>query len=249
MANFSGMKMFAEFLGTFILAASIEFITVYDMGSQANSLFAILAGFFIAITLTREISGGHINPGVTLTIYLAEQDPKEKDEKANSLWMYFVAQAAGAISAALLGLMIYNENIFNLAPPLRVTPGEVFIMEIIGSTLFYSLILVQGDPDAKLCSDRTTSTLTVTAGLAGGIALAGNVSGAGLNPAIGFGFNFCRLLTTGRLEDCKFLWAYILGPVAAAYFASYFYLNVFRKFFVLENSDEKKKPLIEMNEY
>jgi len=249
MANFSGMKMFAEFLGTFILAASIEFITVYDMGSQENSLFAILAGFFIAITLTREISGGHINPGVTLTIYLAEQDPKERNEKANSLWMYFVAQTSGAISAALLGLMLYNENIFNLSPPPGVTPGEVFIMEIVGSTLFYSLILVQGDPDAKLCSDKTISTITITAGLAGGIAMAGNISGAGLNPAIGFGFNFCRLLTTGRIEDCKFLWAYILGPVAAAYFASYFYLNVFRKYFVLENSDDMKKPLIELNEY
>jgi len=219
------------------------------MGSQANSLFAILAGFFIAITLTREISGGHINPGVTLTVYLAEQDVREREQKANTLWMYFVAQASGAISAALLGLMLYNENIFNLAPPPRVTPAEVFVMEIVGSTLFYSLILVQGDPDAKLCSDRTTSTLTITAGLAGGIAMAGNISGAGLNPAIAFGFNFCRLLTTGRIEDCKFLWAYILGPVAAAYFASYFYLNVFRKYFVLENSDEKKKPLMELNEY
>lgn len=249
MSNFQGMKMFAEFLGTFILAGSIEFITVYDMGSQANSLFAILAGFFIAITLTREISGGHINPGVTLTVYLAEQDPKQRDEKANSIWMYFVAQAAGAISAALLGLMLYNENIFKLSPPPKVTAGEVFIMEIVGSTLFYSLILVQGDPDAKLCGDKTTSTITITAGLAGGIAMAGNISGAGLNPAIGFGFNFCRLLTTGRIEDCKFLWAYVLGPVSAAYLASYFYLNIFRKFFELENSDEKKKPLIELNQY
>jgi len=249
MVNFSGMKMFAEFLGTFILTASIEFITVYDMGSQSNSLFAILAGFFIAITLTREISGGHINPGVTLTVYLAETDDKERNEKANSLWMYFVAQASGAISAALLGLMIYNENIFNLAPSPKVTPAEVFIMEIVGSTLFYSLILVQGDPDAKLSNDKTTSTITITAGLAGGIALAGNVSGAGLNPAIGFGFNFCRLLTTGKIEDCKYLWAYILGPLAAAYFASYFYLNVFKKFFFLENCDEKKKPLIELEDY
>jgi len=241
--------MFAEFLGTFILAASIEFITVYDMGSQSNLLFAILAGFFIAITLTREISGGHINPGVTLTVYLAEEDEKEKSEKANSLWMYFVAQSAGAISAALLGLMLYNENIFNLSPAPKTSPAEVFVMEIVGSTLFYTLILIQGDKDAKLSNDKTTSTITITAGLAGGIALAGNVSGAGLNPAIGFGFNFCRLLTTGRIEDCKFLWAYILGPVAASYFASYFYLNIFRKFFVLENIDEKKKPLIELNEY
>jgi glycerol uptake facilitator-like aquaporin len=162
--------------------------------------------------------------------------------------MYIVAQISGAISAALLGLLIYNENIFNLAPAPKVSGGEVLIMEIIGSTLFYTVILVQGDKDAKLSNDRTTSTITITAGLAGGIAMAGNISGGGLNPAIAFGFNFCRLLTTGKIEDCKFLWAYILGPVTAAYLASYFYLNVFRKYFILENNDEKKKPLIEMND-
>lgn len=248
MVNISGMKMFAEFLGTFILAASIEFITVYDLGSQSNSLFAILAGFFIAITLTREISGGHINPGVTMTVYLSEQDPTVKNEIATSLWMYIVAQGAGALSASLLGLLIYNENIFNLAPSNKTLPFETFLLEILGSTIFYSVILIQGDKDAKLHNDKTVSTLVITAGLAAGIAVSGNISGGCLNPALGFGFNFGRLLTTGKIEDCKNLWAYILGPLAGSYFASFFYQNIFRKYFLIENSDEKKKPLIEMND-
>lgn len=248
MVNTSGMKMFAEFLGTFILAASIEFITVYDMGGQANSLFAILAGFFVAITLTREISGGHINPGVTTTVYLAEENPREKAQMEAYLWMYIVAQGAGAVSAALLGSLIYNDNIFNLAPAPKVSPVEVLMLEIAGSTLFYSVILIQGDKDANLSNDKTTSTITITAGLAAGIAMAGNISGACLNPALGFGFNFCRLLTTGKIEDCKYLWAYIIGPLVGSYLSSYFYLNIFRRFFIIEAGDEKKRPLIEMNE-
>ena len=69
MVNILGRKVFAEFLGTFILAASIEFMTEYDQDVQSNLVIAILAGFFIAITLTREISGGHINPAVTFTVY------------------------------------------------------------------------------------------------------------------------------------------------------------------------------------
>lgn len=249
MVNTSGMKMFAEFLGTFILAASIELITIYEMGNQTNSLFAILGGFFVAITLTREISGGHINPAVTMTVYLAEDNPKDKAEKANSLWMYIVAQGSGAISAALLGSLIYNENIFNLAPSPNVSPAEVLMLEIVGSTLFYIVILTQGDKDARLCNDKTISTITITAGLAAGIAMAGNISGACLNPALGFGFNFCRLLTTGKMEACKYVWAYILGPLVGSYFASYFYLNVFRKFFILKAGDDKVEPLLDLQEF
>jgi len=248
MVNIAGMKMFSEFLGTFILAASIEFITVYDQGSQSNLLFAILAGFFIAVTLTREISGGHINPGVTLTVYFAETDEKEKLEKGNTLWMYIVSQVAGAISAGIFGMILYNENIFKMMPHPQTSQAEALVMEILGSALFYTIILVQGDKDAKLCNDKTVSTLVITAGLAGGIALAANTSTASINPALGFGFNFGRLLTTGKIEECRSLWLYILGPVAGAYTASYFYLNIFRNFFELQKNDENNRKLIQMDE-
>ena len=248
MVNVSGMKMLAEFFGTFILAASIEFITVYDQGSQSNMLIAILGGFFAAITVTREISGGHINPGVTLTVYLAETDEKEKNEQANQLWMYIVSQVAGAVSAALFGMILYRENIFRMAPHPKTSPAEAFVLEILGSALFYSIILIQGDKDARLCTDKSISTRTITAGLGAGISIAGNISAACLNPALGFGFNFGRLLTTGKIEECKFLWLYILGPVTGAFLASYFYQNIFRRFFELENADEKKHKLIDNEE-
>jgi aquaporin TIP len=249
MVNTAGMKMFSEYLGTFILAGSISYMTVYDQGSQSNLLFAILAGFFIAITLTREISGGHINPGVTLAIYFAEQDEKEKIEKANTLWMYIVAQVAGALTAVFLGMIIYNDNSFKIAPHEKSHSSEAFVMEIIGSFLFYVIILIQGDRDAKLFNDKTVSTLVITAGLCGGIALSANVSGGCINPALGFAFNLGRLLTTAKIEECKFLWVYILGPIGGAFAASYFYNNMFRKYFELEYSDEKKHKLIPLEEY
>jgi glycerol uptake facilitator-like aquaporin len=248
MVNIAGMKMFAEFLGTFILAASIEFMTVYDQGGQQNLLIAILAGFFVAITLTRAISGGHINPAVTVAIYLAEQDEKEKLDQGNQMWMYVVAQTMGGVAAGLLGMLLYEENIFKLLPHPQSYSSEAFVLEILGSAVFFSIILIQGDKDAHLCNDKTISTLVITSGLATGIGISGNVSGACLNPALGFGFNFCRLLTTGKIEECRFLWGYILGPLCGSFFASYFYINVYRKFFEIENSDEKKKRLIEADQ-
>jgi glycerol uptake facilitator-like aquaporin len=249
MVNIPGMKMFAEFLGTFVLAVSIEFITVYDEDTQSNLLMAILAGFFIAITITREISGGHINPGVTTAIYLAEKDHDAKNEQANQMWMYVVAQTGGVICAALLGLVLYNEHIFRLAPHYKTYSSEALVLEILGSTIFYSMILIQGDKDAKLCGDKTLSTLTITAALATGIAVSGNISGGCLNPALGFGFNFARLLTTGKIEECKYLWVYLIGPLAGAFLASSFYKNVFRRYWELENENiENKKNLLELND-
>jgi glycerol uptake facilitator-like aquaporin len=245
MVQLLGMKVCAEFIGTFILAASIEFMTAYDQDGQTNLLVAILAGFYVAITLTREISGGHINPGVTLTVYFSEQSPKEKNEMANTMWTYICAQLAGATSGALLGLIIYNDNVFKLAPASKTFASEAFVLEVIGSALFYTIILVQGDKDAKLCNDKSISTLVITAGLAAGIAITGNISGACLNPALGFGFNFGRLLITGKLEECKYLWVYIIGPACGSFVASYFYVNVFRKFWELEQEEKREYRLLD----
>lgn len=249
MVNLIGMKMLSEFIGTFILAASIEFITEYEEGGQKNLLMAILGGFFIAVTLTREISGGHINPGVTLSVYFAEQDQKIKTELASQLWMYIFSQAAGACTAVFLGMMIYDGNIFRLNPHPSSGQAEAFVLEILGTFVFYLTILTQGYGKAHLTNDKTLSTLCVTAGLAGGIAMSGNISGASVNPALGFAFNFGRLLSTGHIEECKYLWAYLFGPVAGAFLASLFYNNIFRSYFDGENEDDNQKKLIDNEDF
>ena len=136
--------MLSEFIGTFILTAAITFTAQYDSGSQSGYLFAILGGFYIAITLSRDISGGHINPGVTMTVYFAEKDEQEKVEFSNQIWIYFIGQVGGAISAALLCFVIYDENVFKLAIHPKNSQAEAFLMEIIGSFLFYTNILIQG---------------------------------------------------------------------------------------------------------
>lgn len=252
MANILGVKMFAEFIGTFILASAIEFNTMYFEGMQNGNVFSILGGFFIAITVTRELSGGHINPAVTITFYLIEKDQREKNAKANQMWMYIISQLAGAICAAVLGIVLYNDNVFKLAPNLNANIASAFILEVIGSALFYTVILVQSNKHAALTNDKTMSTLIITAGLAAGCAFAGNISGACLNPAIGFGFNFGRILQNGKMEECKFLWGYILGPIIGSYCASYFYTEYYFKYFELDEmsgKDTQKTFLIsEMNE-
>ena len=239
MNNQTNKKIFAELLGTFILASAIEFNTIYFEGTQKSNTFCILAGFFIAITITREISGGHINPAVTFTFYISEQDQNNKNNQYSILFPYMISQCIGALCAALLGIVFYNGNIFKIGPNPSSSLLDASILEMIGSAFFYATILVQTNKNAYAKTDKTLSTLMITGGLACGSALAGNVSGAGLNPAIGFGFNFARLLVTGNIEECRCLWIYIISPLAGSYIASYFYNEIFQKYFLSEEDNKE----------
>lgn len=248
--------LLAEALGTFLLASAIEFNTVYFEGTQTSNTFSILAGFFIAITVTREISGGHINPAVTFSFYLAEEKPDNKSHLFTMLFPYMISQCLGAICAPLLGMLLYNGNIFKLAPSPSASLVDAFLLEMIGSAFFFSVILVQSNKDAYGSTDKTLSTLMITGGLACGSAFAGNISGAGLNPAIGFGFNVARLLITGQVDECKYLWIYIVSPLCGSFIASWFYSCCFKKFYEDDEQSLKKdqdyslmdsKKKVEMN--
>ena len=74
----------AELLGTFILVLSIL--------ATANPLY-IGAAFLAAITIISKISGGHINPVVSLAMYL------NGTLSMNQLLTYIPAQILGAILA------------------------------------------------------------------------------------------------------------------------------------------------------
>ena len=74
----------SEFLGTFILVA---FVTRF------KNPIVIAAGFLLAIWLTGDYSGGHINPAITIAQAFTGTFP------ASQLPGYIAAQIAGAISA------------------------------------------------------------------------------------------------------------------------------------------------------
>jgi aquaporin Z len=79
------LKIFgAEFLGTFILVISIL--------ATANPIY-IAAAFLAAITIISKVSGGHINPVVTLTMFM------NGTISGSQVLMYIPAQILGALAA------------------------------------------------------------------------------------------------------------------------------------------------------
>ena len=88
-----------------------------------------------------------------------------------------------------------------------------------------------GDSNARLTSDPTISTLVVTLALFVSCNIAGNISGGCINPAIGFAHNFVRLIVTGDVSECKYMWLYVLGPTCGGILGSYLYKSFYRSYF------------------
>ena len=97
------------------------------------------------------------------------------------------------------------------------------------------MILFLGDQNAKLTTCNGISTGVCTIALVSMANLAGNISGGCLNPAIGFAQNFVRLIITGDVSECQYLWVYIVGPTLGGVLASYIYLNFFKTYFYHKN--------------
>jgi aquaporin Z len=76
-----------EFIGTFLLIFAIF---------QSGNPFVIAAAFLAAISLVGALSGGHINPVVTLVSFL------KGNVSMGNLPVYFSAQLLGALAAYFL---------------------------------------------------------------------------------------------------------------------------------------------------
>lgn len=228
----NGLRVLMEFIGTFILSGAINLSTTYtpDGGQVSNPLLIILA-FYTAVTFSRRISGGHVNPAVTLAVYF-EKTKEERSKEQSVFTLYVIGQVLGALCSCLFSYIFYREHIFKLALGEDTTAMNGFLIEIIGTFIFAYTILCQGDPNAKLTTDSSISTLIIALALFAAGGIAGNISGGCLNPAIGFAHNFVRLLVTQNPSECKHLWVYILGPSIGGWLAAYVYKNFFRKFFL-----------------
>lgn len=86
--SFGVKKYLAEYLGTLLLLT-----VILASGGQFAAVGLSLAA---AVYLTGSISGGHINPAVSLAMYV------NKKISLNDLLGYVVAQLAGGVSSVYL---------------------------------------------------------------------------------------------------------------------------------------------------
>ena len=210
----------AEFIGTFALI----FIGVgaiasnHFTGGQSGLVGIALAhGLTIAVmaSATGAISGGHLNPAVTIGLFFAQ-----KIDALNTIG-YVIVQCLGAIAAAFFSKLCLPASTLaavNMGTPALgegISVGMGLMTEII--LTFFLVFVIYGTAVDKRAPKMGGLFIGLTVGL--DILMGGPISGAAMNPARHLG----PALLGGGLSN---LWLYWLGPIIGGILAAVTYQKV-----------------------
>jgi len=213
----------AEFISLFLFVfigvgsvMSYEKIHPGELEAGGLLVIALAHGFALAIlvAMTANISGGHVNPAVSLGLALAGKITVIR------LVLYWVAQLLGAAAGAwALKVVTTGEVLARHAIGAGMTVWSAVLMEIILTfTLMFVVFATAVDPKK--------GTVGVIAPLAIGFTVLAQIfvgapfSGASMNPGRSFGPALVAL-------DFHNHWVYWVGPFIGAALAALIYDGVF----------------------
>jgi MIP family channel proteins len=222
-------KLVAEFIGTFTLifagGGSIiadKFLHATSQGGVGLLGIAVAHGLAIGIMVTAvgHISGGHLNPAVTIGFWVTK-----RLSTLQSL-AYWFAQLLGAYIAGLLLVMLVPDSSWRpdalgaITPDLALdtTRWHGMVIECI-LTFFLVFVVFATAVDAKGAFNKIAGFaigLTITMGAL----FAGPFTGAALNPARAFG----PALATHHWSNHGVYW---VGPLFGGVLAGVLYDRVF----------------------
>lgn len=204
----------AEFIGTFGLVFAGTAVIISD--SFPNGKFGMIGialahGLILAagITATMGISGGHLNPAVTLG-FLAT-----KRIEFNTALAYIVVQLAGGLAGAYASRFLVPNNVGRLlsngVPQINsnVQLGGAIMLEAVMTFFLMSALMgTVVNPKAPKQGGLWVGLTVVAMFFVGG-----PLTGAAMNPARAFGPAMVSGVWTGHL-------AYWLGPIIGAVIAA-----------------------------
>jgi len=213
----------AEFIGVFLfvfVTAGAIVLNTYRDGIIGLAGIAAAQGvtLAIAVTATMNISGGHLNPAVTLGLWSIGRIGWKQTG------LYVVAQLLGAILAALAVKGLYPEmagrvaqlGVPRLASDISFTQG-VLIEAILTFFLAFAVMATVVDAAAPKVAGWAIG-LTVMMG----VLASGGITGAGMNPARAFGPALAANAWLGQL-------VYWIGPILGAVAAMQVYERLLLK--------------------
>ena len=140
--NATLQKLIAEFLGVTLFLIAIVGSVSHSLAMPQLSLAVTLG---LAILITGGISGGHLNPAVSLYFF------SRKELSLNHFLLYVLAQLGGGLFGAFIGLQLWGRSVSAIsagtAPSMSVLLGEwvatgglVFLVGFLAATKRANLI-------------------------------------------------------------------------------------------------------------
>jgi MIP family channel proteins len=220
MSNSLPSKLLAEFIGTFAFVfIGAGAAAVIGDGVGLPGIIAI--GFAHGLTIMvfafayGSVSGGHMNPAVTVGVLAAGAMP------ASDAAGYILAQLIGGVVGALLlaavlggvgtglGTPALAHNLALGATTLTITPGAGFVIEAV--LAFFLVTIVLSTAVAGRAGSLAPLAIGMTLTL--NIIMGGALTGAAFNPARALG----PMVVTGNFTDA---WLYVAAPIVGAILAS-----------------------------
>ena len=225
---------------------------VQHLGKDIKVCFAHALAIYIGVLVAHPISGAHLNPAITLSLFFTYRIDKIKAA------FYIAAQVAGSFIAAFLLLLLRiktdNREIDGYKDWKKIGLGDPKLTTLEGNqykiAFYYLCFIYEAVATMVLCIvvfalgvDQKRPTNEVALGVASGILIAGfsigEFTGACLNPA--------RVIGPSTLNGDQFrdgFWIYYLAPILGGLIGGFLY-----DFLILKSKEEMEEYEREIESY
>lgn len=230
-------EFIAEVFGTCILVqigCGSLCLAIYLQALKGMWQIAVIwtLGATLGILSTASISGGHLNPAVTLAFALVRRD----DFSWKKVVPYWCAQLSGAMLAGLINLLLFHSAIRRYERKNGIARGDAdstlsaaafgdywsnsksvdnavhaFFIEAFATGFLTFVIFSMTHENNPLPSTAVPPAVGVAIGLM--VALFGPLTGAGINPARDLGPRLITLVAGWGLVAMTNFGVYIVGPL------------------------------------
>lgn len=199
----------SELIGTFVFSfAVIGIVATPDCGVAGTAL-GIGAALMVMVYASGHISGGQLNPSVSIAAYLRGALP------LGDLGPYIAAQLLGALLAFGAGSVLWHAKYFGHSVDLSGKIWAALVAELVFT--FALCYIALHTTTSKDTAGNSFYGLAIGLIVTAGVVAVGGISGASFNPAITFG-----LMLPG-LFSWRFLWVYLVAELIGAVLAAYAY--------------------------
>ncbi|HZC97340.1 MAG TPA: aquaporin [Bradyrhizobium sp.] len=220
MSNHLAPKLVAEFIGTFsfvFIGAGAAAVVGDGVGLPGIAAVAFAHGLAIMAFAFAfgSVSGGHMNPAVTIGVLAAGA------MRVGEATGYIISQLIGGVAGALmlrtvlggvatgLGTPALAHNLVLGATSVTITPAAGFMIEAL--LAFFLVTVVLSTAVAGRAGNLAPLAIGMT--LTFNIVMGGALTGAPFNPARALG----PMVATGKFDDA---WLYLLAPIVGAIVAA-----------------------------
>jgi aquaporin Z len=195
-------KLVAEFIGTFLFVLDIGQVGTEGLAAALAPL-AIGSALMVMVYATGHISGGHLNPAVTLAVWIRGK------AATGEVVPYWAAQIAGGVLAALV-VGYFKAGVVIAPAELAVAPA--LLAEFLFT--FALCFVVLSVATSRKTEGNSYFGLAIGFTVLIGAYAVGGISGGAFNPAVAVGITVMGVSALANLWI--FVVANLLGAIAAA---------------------------------